>query len=141
MTTLIVELSPSVHMTIHECRCCPASTGDWPQMTLPAFWHRIAHIDGPNAICPACIAKLGRQNYIDGPNATEGDDPFDALREDYPQVEIKVITPSCIDDSPRWFTGRWRDWHRGHRCHQDDGKPRSPEGQLEIDRAHGLVPR
>lgn len=42
------------------------------------------------------------------------------------------MTP-CSDNSPPWFTGRWRDWHRGHGCDQDDGKPRTPEGKAEID--------
>lgn len=41
--------------------------------------------------------------------------------------------PSCSDDTPRWFTGRWRDWHRGHGCDKDDGNPRSIEAVVEID--------
>jgi hypothetical protein len=41
--------------------------------------------------------------------------------------------PACIDNSPPWFTGRWRDWHRGHGCDKDDGKPRTPEGAAEIE--------
>jgi hypothetical protein len=39
----------------------------------------------------------------------------------------------CTQYSPPWFTGRWRDWHRGHGCEKDDGKPRTPEGALEIE--------
>jgi hypothetical protein len=42
----------------------------------------------------------------------------------------------CRDLSPPWFTGRWRDWHRGHGCGKDDGRQRTPEGQAEIDRRH-----
>ena len=38
----------------------------------------------------------------------------------------------CTNDSPPWFTGRWRDWHRGHGCDKDDGQPRTLEGALEI---------
>lgn len=38
----------------------------------------------------------------------------------------------CIDFSPPWFVGRWRDWHRGHGCDKDDGKPRTAEGAAEI---------
>jgi len=41
---------------------------------------------------------------------------------------------SCRNWSPPWFTGRWRDWHRGHGCELDDGKPCTPEGLLEIKR-------
>ena len=40
----------------------------------------------------------------------------------------------CSNDSPPWFTGRWRDWHRGHGCDKDDGEPRTPEGALEIEK-------
>jgi hypothetical protein len=35
--------------------------------------------------------------------------------------------------TPPWFTGRWRDWHRGHGCHLDDGKSRSEEALEEIN--------
>jgi len=38
----------------------------------------------------------------------------------------------CDSNSPPWFTGRWRDWHRGHGCRKDDGKPRSAEAVAEI---------
>jgi len=41
---------------------------------------------------------------------------------------------SCRNWSPPWFTGRWRDWHRGHGCELDDGKSCTPEGLLEIKR-------
>lgn len=40
---------------------------------------------------------------------------------------------TCVDNVPRWFTRHWRDWHRGHGCDKDDGKPRTPEAQAEID--------
>lgn len=38
----------------------------------------------------------------------------------------------CADPTPPWFTGHWRDWHRGHGCKQDDGKPRSEAAITEI---------
>jgi len=38
----------------------------------------------------------------------------------------------CTNHTPPWFTGRWQDWHRGHGCAQDDGKPRSPESLIEV---------
>ncbi len=38
----------------------------------------------------------------------------------------------CTNLSPPRFAGRWRDWHRGHGCDKDDGKPRTPEGEAEI---------
>lgn len=38
----------------------------------------------------------------------------------------------CTNQTPRWFTGHWREWHRGHGCDQDDGKPRSAHAASEI---------
>jgi hypothetical protein len=42
------------------------------------------------------------------------------------------MTKICENNTPPWFTGHWHDWHRGHGCPQDDGKPRSPEGLTEV---------
>lgn len=39
---------------------------------------------------------------------------------------------SCTNNSPPWFTGRWRDWHRGHGCDKDDDRSRSAEAVAEI---------
>ena len=39
----------------------------------------------------------------------------------------------CTDHTPSWFVGHWRDWHRGHGCNKDDGKPRSDAGINEIE--------
>lgn len=39
---------------------------------------------------------------------------------------------SCADNTPPWFVGHWRDWHRGHGCDRDDGKPRSEAAKVEI---------
>lgn len=40
--------------------------------------------------------------------------------------------PKCQEFCPPWMVGHWRDWHRGHGCHLDDGKPRSEAGIREI---------
>lgn len=40
--------------------------------------------------------------------------------------------PPCSNTSPRWFSGHWRDWHRGHGCEKDDGKPRSEAAKSAI---------
>ncbi len=40
--------------------------------------------------------------------------------------------PVCGNHSAPWFAGRWQDWHRGHGCNKDDGKPRTAEGAAEI---------
>jgi hypothetical protein len=40
----------------------------------------------------------------------------------------------CPNNTPPWFTGHWRDWHRGHGCEKDDGKPRSEAATAEIAR-------
>ena len=39
----------------------------------------------------------------------------------------------CSNGTPSWFTGHWRDWHRGHGCDQDDGKDRSNAAVIEIE--------
>jgi hypothetical protein len=39
----------------------------------------------------------------------------------------------CTDHTPSWFVGNWHDWHRGHGCDLDDGRPRSAAGITEID--------
>ena len=38
----------------------------------------------------------------------------------------------CTDNSPAWFVGHWREWHRGHGCDRDDGKPRAAAATTEI---------
>ena len=42
------------------------------------------------------------------------------------------LNESCTDHSPSWFVGHWRDWHRGHGCNKDDGKPRTAAATTEI---------
>jgi hypothetical protein len=39
---------------------------------------------------------------------------------------------TCSNNTPPWFTSHWRDWHRGHGCDRDDGKPRSDLAIAEI---------
>jgi len=62
--------------------------------------------------------------------------PFDHSI-DCAQRERKPVSPTdrtapCSDNSPSWFTGHWRDWHRGHGCDRDDGKPRSETAIAEV---------
>jgi hypothetical protein len=42
------------------------------------------------------------------------------------------VSGPCTNQTPRWFTGHWREWHRGHGCDQDDGKPQSTHAATEI---------
>lgn len=41
--------------------------------------------------------------------------------------------PHCTNSTPSWFVGHWKDWHRGHGCSQDDGKPRTEDARIEIE--------
>ena len=43
------------------------------------------------------------------------------------------MTTSCTNHSPPGFVGHWREWHRGHGCDRDDGKPRSDDARAEIE--------
>ena len=38
----------------------------------------------------------------------------------------------CSNNTPPWFVGHWREWHRGHGCDRDDGVPRSSDAEMEI---------
>lgn len=44
---------------------------------------------------------------------------------------MKVDKP-CTNNTPPWFVGHWRDWHRGHGCDRDDGKPRTEDARTEV---------
>lgn len=44
----------------------------------------------------------------------------------------KTAARSCTDHTPPSFVGHWREWHRGHGCDKDDGKPRSDAATTEI---------
>lgn len=35
------------------------------------------------------------------------------------EAELLVEADQCSDWSPPHWTGRWRDWHRGHNCNLD----------------------
>lgn len=43
-----------------------------------------------------------------------------------------VSAVPCANPTPPWFTGHWRDWHRGHGCDRDDGQPRTAEATTEV---------
>lgn len=45
---------------------------------------------------------------------------------------MSELKRACSNHSPSWFVGHWREWHRGHGCDQDDGKPRSDIAATEI---------
>ena len=45
---------------------------------------------------------------------------------------MTTVAKPCPNGTPSWFTGHWRDWHRGHGCDRDDGKPRSGNALTEI---------
>lgn len=42
------------------------------------------------------------------------------------------MTKPCTNNSPPWFVGHWREWHRGHGCDRDDGNPRSEAATTEV---------
>lgn len=46
----------------------------------------------------------------------------------------------CHDFCPSWWRGPWREWHRGHGCDKDDGRPRSDAGWAELNAGRGLPP-
>lgn len=46
---------------------------------------------------------------------------------------MSQLKASCTDHTPPWFVGHWRDWHRGHGCDKDDGKPRADVATTEIE--------
>lgn len=54
-----------------------------------------------------------------------------------PRPAPSAFHDGCKNTSPPWFKGRWRDWHRGHGCNLDDGRPRSPWGAEEIANGPG----
>lgn len=70
-----------------------------------------------------------RVTYISAPSSWELPGHLCVL-----SIVVESTGQPCSNNSPPWFTGRWRDWHRGHRCDKDDGKPRTAEGAAEIER-------
>jgi hypothetical protein len=57
---------------------------------------------------------------------------LDAAENESPPKAQNVKVAPCTSGTPPWFVGHWRDWHRGHGCGQDDGKPRSDAAATEI---------
>ncbi len=43
------------------------------------------------------------------------------------------MTNPCANNTPPWFVGHWREWHRGHGCDKDDGKTRSDDAKAEVE--------
>jgi hypothetical protein len=57
------------------------------------------------------------------------------------QVENDLVSAdakTCSNNTPPWFAGHWRDWHRGHGCDRDDGAPRSEEARAAIAQHEAL---
>ena len=90
--------------TIFECQCCSSTTTglidgtflentlDWPEWQ----WHRIANIDGPNAICPCCAFKPDCLDHLYGEVSPEF--PFGDY---YPHASIekgKTATFASLGD-------------------------------------------
>ncbi len=66
--------------TLYECRTCSTTTGGGTDGSFDdPRWRRITNIDGPDAICPTCIAD---------PAA------LDDLREEYPRASIVAGQPT-----------------------------------------------
>lgn len=57
-----------LNKTIFECRCCGRFTCGFDDGTFDVdeggVWRRIARIDGPNAICPACQADPEALDFL-----------------------------------------------------------------------------
>lgn len=46
---------------------------------------------------------------------------------------MTTTSKPCSNNTPPWFVGHWREWHRGHGCDRDDGNPRSEDAKAEIE--------
>jgi uncharacterized protein CbrC (UPF0167 family) len=78
--------------TIFTCRCCPASVGGNTDGTAASpGWYRIDGIDGPDAICPACVADPSAMDGLreDGYRPRIGDPMYftDGEREEWAEEE------------------------------------------------------
>lgn len=72
--------------TIFQCRCCDASTSGKNDGSFDApNWGRIEGIDGPNALCPRCVAD---------PLALEG-----LVADGYP--DARIAAPKPDGEQPR----------------------------------------
>lgn len=74
------------------------------------------------ALIDACRQRATPGNHPEVPDRSAGPTSADAADP----------RPPCTNMSPPGFTGRWQDWHRGHGCDKDDGKPSTPDGAAEI---------
>ena len=63
----------SLQTTLFTCRNCSVCVRGWVDGTVSEHgWHRIERIDGPNFLCPVCVA----------------DDPIEELRDEYPNAVV-----------------------------------------------------
>ncbi len=95
--------------TIFGCRTCPASTPGWSDGRFASpGWGRIAHIDGPNAICPVCAADPTSLDCLreDYPDATPAAEPRDEGERMFPLMAVKGF-----DGAPRGVPFRLVDAH------------------------------
>lgn len=95
---------------------------------LRALWH-----SSPDLRLGQLVANLAPGN---SGNVQADDSEFEIEIDRVLAGGWEAKRPQCNNYSPPWYGGRWRDWHRGHGCHLDDGKPRSYGAQEEI-RRHG----
>lgn len=71
--------------------------------------------------------------------ADERGDSMDP-HNDFDKIDGRVV---CLNQSPPWWSGTWREWHRGHGCAMDDGKATEAldvkRQRDEMDRAYALL--
>lgn len=70
--------------------------------------------------------------FVCDSKTTPNDEPSMPLDLRRGPMKQATSTKDCPDNTPDWFVGHWRDWHRGHGCTQDDGLSRSVEAVAEI---------
>lgn len=110
------------------------------------------HEDDLYPVTAFCVVVNGEEHWL---RETEGhEDDLDTLAGikftslyrrpthwmTLPETPQEERRPRCNDYTPSWYWAHWRDWHRGHGCHLDDGKPRRPHAQALID-SQGMVNR
>lgn len=118
----------------------PADDGGW-EADIGVLWFRIDS-DGPDFPGDTTLT-IG---WHDGDPVIEMCDSIENAKHVAIELGTRILQqgiealkrgdkrPLCRDNSPPWFAGRIRDWHRGHGCQNDDGRPRTPEGAAEIER-------
>jgi hypothetical protein len=140
---VILGKRPPCEHDIIERHCAPRPETPAPALAAtpladPKRWHLCRHdiLRRDCAECRAPVAPEGRET--DEQNTHIACVPGDACAEceaEPPETPAPSGEPPehCRNFSPPWFEGRWRDWHRGHGCDMDDGRPRTPQGQAEIE--------